>query len=199
MNAIIVNALDMLKDDGEETTRDFLSGFSCKRKDDDESLNPDIEKFLKTNAIPFSKQKISISYVVIDLDDNSVLGYFTIAHKPLRVPAIGLSNTTRRKIERYAMSEKNSNSYIVSAFLIAQFGKNYAVDNGDRITGKQLMEYAEDVLDDLQYRAGGGVEYLDCEAHAGLIRFYEGEGFRLFGERFSEKDGRRYLQYMRFF
>ena len=42
-------------------------------------------------------------------------------------------------------------------------------------------------------------EYLDCEADAKLINFYEGEDFRLFGERISEKDGKRNLQYMKFF
>lgn len=54
-------------------------------------------------------------------------------------------------------------------------------------------------LAELQHRIGGEIAYLDCEADAKLIDFYEGEGFRLFGERVSKKDGRRYLQYMRFF
>lgn len=100
----------MIEDDGKETTRDYLPAFSCKRGDEQRSLNLDIENFLKNSAI----------------------------------------------------------------FLIAQFGKNCAVDNGNRIAGKQSMKYAEDVLGVLQHRAGGGVEYLDCESHAGLIRFYGG-------------------------
>lgn len=199
MNVAVMNILDMIRDGGERTTTDYLDAFSCKRSDEEKSLNQDIEDFLKNSAIQFAKQKVSVSYVVIDLDDNSILGYFTIAHKALQIPASGLSNTTQKKMERYAVLDRASGTYAVSAFLIAQFGKNYAIDGGNRITGAQLMEHAENVLDDLQHRAGGGVEYLDCEPHAGLIRFYEGEGFRLFGERFSEKDGRRYLQYMRFF
>ncbi len=48
-------------------------------------------------------------------------------------------------------------------------------------------------------RIGGSVEYLDCEADASLIRFYQDQqNFRLFGERISENDGKRYLQYMKF-
>ena len=44
-----------------------------------------------------------------------------------------------------------------------------------------------------------GIVYLDCEANAGLIYFYKKkQNFRLFGERISEKDGKRYLQYMKF-
>ena len=199
MSIKIANILDLIEEGGEETAKEFLSAFSCKRKDGEFSLNPEIESFLKNSSLQFAKQKVSITYIVIDVDDNTILGYFTLAHKPLRVPALGLSNTTRKKMERYASLDQTSNTYTVSAFLIAQFGKNYDVDDEKRITGKQLMEYAEDVLDDLQRRVGGGVEYLDCEPHAGLIRFYESEGFRLFGERLSEKDGRKYLQYMRFF
>ena len=61
------------------------------------------------------------------------------------------------------------------------------------------MRLCQKELFELQYRLGGGMEYLDCEAHAGLIDFYEKkQNFRLFGERISEKDGKRYLQYMKF-
>ena len=94
---------------------------------------------------------------------------------------------------------KNLGSYLLSGFLIAQFSKNYGVDSGTRITGDELMALCERELVDLQRRVGGGIQYLDCEANAKLISFYENLGFRLFGERFSEQDGKRYLQYMRFF
>ena len=199
MNVTVVNILDLVKENGEDAIAGYLSQFSCKRSDETESLNPDIEEFLKRDAIAFAKQKVSVSHIVTDRDDGAILGYFTITHKALNIPASGLSNTTKRKMARYATLNSSTNTYTVSAFLIAQFGKNYGVDNGERMTGAQLMRYAEELLRSVQRDVGGGVEYLDCEAHAGLIRFYEGEGFRLFGERFSEKDGRRYLQYMRFF
>ena len=47
--------------------------------------------------------------------------------------------------------------------MLAQFGKNYGVDKGKRITGIELMEFAMDVLKDIQHRIGGGVVYLDAE------------------------------------
>lgn len=111
----------------------------------------------------------------------------------------GLGKTTKKTMSRYAQLNEATGAYLVSGFLIAQFGKNYAVDKGKRITGKELMRLANREFMDIQHRAGGGVEYIDCEADAKLINFYEGEGFRLFGERISEKDGKRYLQYMKFF
>ena len=39
---------------------------------------------------------------------------------------------------------------MASAFLIAQFGKNYGVDNGERMTGWQLMDIANDILVNIQ-------------------------------------------------
>ena len=61
------------------------------------------------------------------------------------------------------------------------------------------MEFVFKELYDVRHRIGGGIVYLDCEADVNLINFYEKEGFRLFGERISEKDKKRYLQYMKFF
>ena len=156
--------------------------------------------FLKNNAIQFAREKKSITYLVCDEDDGSLLGYFTITHKAIEVPCAGLSRSTIKKIERFAQMHKELDAYIVSAFLIAQFGKNYQVDNGTRISGNDLMQLVSKELCEIQHRVGGGMKYLDCEADAKLINFYQKEqGFVLFGERISEKDGKRYLQYFKFF
>ena len=82
---------------------------------------------------------------------------------------------------------------------IEHFIKNNAIDDGKRITGKELMKLANRELIEIQHRSGGGIVYLDCEPNAKLINFYEKEGFRLFGERISKNDKKRYLQYMKFF
>lgn len=199
MKIAVWNILDMVEEYGEDSVKEILSVFSCKKDREAGSLNPDIEHFIRDNAIQFARQKISVSYIVGDEDDGSILGYFTIAHKPVEMSSDGLSKTTKKTMSRYAQLNEATGTYLVSGFLIAQFGKNYAVDEGKRITGKELMRLANRELMDIQHRAGGGIEYLDCEADAKLINFYEGEGFRLFGERISEKDGKRYLQYMKFF
>lgn len=53
-----------------------------------------------------------------------------------------------------------------------------------------MMEYAIDILTDIQHRIGGGVVYLDAEDRPKLRAFYETEAtFKLFGERLSEIDG----------
>ena len=60
------------------------------------------------------------------------------------------------------------------------------------------MRVAMDQLIEAQHLIGGTIVYLDCEADAKLIHFYEGEHFSLFGERIGESDGKQYLQYLSF-
>ena len=141
-----------------------------------------------------------MSYIVSDASDGEILGYFTLAHKALDIKGTNLSNTNRRKLGNYARYDQDEDNYSVSAFLLAQFGKNYAVDEGKRISGTELMEYAIDILSDIQHRIGGGVVYLDAEDRPKLTEFYEDKvKYKCFGERYSEADQVKYLQYMRFF
>ncbi|MCI9099459.1 MAG: hypothetical protein HFH58_06295 [Lachnospiraceae bacterium] len=86
-----------------------------------------------------------------------------------------------------------------SAFLLAQIGKNYSVDNGMRITGSELIGYVNYMISDIQRRIGGGIIYLDCEDKECLRRFYiEKNHYKIFGVRYSSTDNIRYLQMIRF-
>ena len=201
MNIGVWNILDLVEDFGDVSVSALISDFSTdiERDGRQTTLNPDIEVFLKKNAVQFAKEKKSITYIVGDKDDGSLLGYFTLAHKAIEIPADGLSRSTLRTIEKHSRRNKETNSFTVSAFLIAQFGKNYAVDHGKRISGNELMALCVKELSEIRHRIGGSIEYLDCEADASLIRFYQDQQhFRLFGERISDNDGKRYLQYMKF-
>ena len=132
------------------------------------------------------------------MEDGQLLGYFTLTHKAIDINGSMLSNSAKKKLLRHAHYDQDTGIYTASAFLLAQFGKNYAIDQGKRITGKEMMEYAIDILTDIQHRIGGGVVYLDAEDRTKLRAFYETEAnFKLFGERLSETDGIKYLQYMR--
>ena len=55
---------------GEESLYDLLSDFSCPK-------NPDVEYFLLHNAIEFTKKDQSITYLVFDAEDASLVGFFT--------------------------------------------------------------------------------------------------------------------------
>ena len=161
-------------------------------------MNPEIEDFIHGKAIDFAKRKLSITYLLTDVDDGQLLGYFTLTHKAIDIVGSLLSNSAKKKLSRHARYDQDTDTYTASAFLLAQFGKNYAIDHGNRITGREMMEYAIDILTDIQHRIGGGVVYLYAEDRAKLKEFYETEAnFKLFGERLSETDGIKYLQYMR--
>ena len=189
---LVAHILDLIESSGEDEVRDRLSAFSCP-------LNPEVEGFLKKNAIDFSLRKSSVTYMVVDEDDAEFVGYFTLTHRPISISAEGLSKNMCKRISNHTRLDESSNEYPVSAFLLAQIGKNYAIDNGSRITGKELISLSLDSINGIRRLVGGGVVYLDCEDKPKLRTFYESEGvgFRLFGERISEMDGIRYLQYLK--
>ena len=191
MSFIVKNILDSLKDDGEEFLKRFLASFSCP-------VNPEIEQFLKERAIDFAKRRLSITYLVTDNDDGEFLGYFTLTHKAILLDGKDFSKTMQRKLTRYSRLDKQTGNYMASAFLLAQFGKNYGIDDGKHVSGSELMELVNDILLDIQRRIGGGIVYLDCEDRPQLISFYEDKGFQKFAERFSEEDNQKYIQFMRF-
>lgn len=61
------------------------------------------------------------------------------------------------------------------------------------------MEFVMDILADIQHRIGGGVVYLDAEDRPKLKEFYESKAnYKSFGERYSDADNIKYMQYMRF-
>ena len=153
-----------------------ISGFSCPK-------NPDVERFLKKNAIEFTKKNQSVTYLVFSLSSMNLVGYFTIALKPLTVRGETVSNTTKRKLLRVSELDKKSDTYTMSAYLIAQLGKNYA-DGGDKeITGKELIELAWTVIEEIQYLGGGMVTFLEAENEEMLLSFYRNNRFSQFDTR----------------
>ena len=63
------------------------------------------------------------------------------------------------------------------------------------------MDLTFEILKHVQYYVGGGVVYLDCEDVDQVLAFYQSDynGFKRFGERVSQREGKRYLQLLRFF
>ena len=160
--------LPVNKDYGEDTISELLSDFSCTK-------NPDIELFLKKHSIEFTKKNQSVTYLVFSNDDASLLGYFTIAIKPLHINGTKFSNTLKRKLARVSQADLSDGIYTLSAYLIAQLGKNYAEGANNRITGVQLLQAAIDTIKKIQYMAGGMVIFLETENKEKLLHFYEKE------------------------
>lgn len=125
-----VNILDMIGAIGEAKLQQCLSDFSCP-------VNPEIEQFVINNAIEFAKKKLSVTYFAVN-EHGKIAAVFTLAHKAVEIGNASLSNAKRKKISRYAVLDSETGSYTVSAFLIAQFGKNYAVEKGKGISSDEL-------------------------------------------------------------
>lgn len=136
------------------------------------------------------------------LDDNGqIAAYFTLTHKPSNISSLSLSKSAIKTLSRYAILDRDSNSFNISAFLIAQFGKNSAYNGSRNISGNKLMDFCFEILESAQKQVGGGIAFLECEDKKQLLNFYQNENnrFRIFGERFSESEGKKYIQLLRFF
>ena len=161
---------------GEDELRQILSEFSCP-------MNPDVERFLKYSSIEFTKKNQSVTYLVFSVADGKLLGYFTLALKPLTVRGETVSNTVKRKLLRVSELDKKSDTYTMSAYLIAQLGKNYSENDGKMITGAELLELAWDKIKATQYMFGGMVTFLEAENEEKLLSFYRNNRFSQFDTR----------------
>ena len=94
-----------------------------------------------------------------------------------------VSNTTKRKLLRISELDESSDTYTMSAYLIAQLGKNYTNGVNNKITGEELIELAWAVIEDAQYMLGGMVTFLEAENEEKLLSFYRGNRFSQFDTR----------------
>ena len=134
----VVNIRDYLIDDekiGEDSLRKKLSDFTCP-------MNKNVEEFLKEKAIEFTKRNQSVTYLVFLNDASTLVGYFTLASKSITVKEGILSKTIQKKISRISEYDSEYHTFRLSAYLIAQFGKNFTDNANEKITGHQLMELA---------------------------------------------------------
>ena len=161
---------------GEPALNELLSGFSCPK-------NPDVERFLKKSAIEFTKKNQSVTYLVVSAEDVRLLGYFTLALKPLTIRGETVSNTTKRKLLRISELDEKSDTYTMSAYLVAQLGKNFSENGGKDITGEELLKLAWDKIREIQYLGGGMVTFLEAENEEKLLSFYRDNRFSQFDTR----------------
>ena len=166
---------------GEPALLELLSGFSCPK-------NPDVERFLKKSAIEFTKKNQSVTYLVVSAEDVRLLGYFTLALKPLTVRGETVSNTVKRKLLRISELDEKSDTYTMSAYLVAQLGKNFSESEGKDITGEELLKLAWDKIKEIQYLGGGMVTFLEAENEEKLLSFYRGNRFSQFDTRQTASD-----------
>ena len=166
---------------GESRLLQVLSGFSCLR-------NPDVERFLKKSSVEFTKKNQSVTYLVFDISSMVLVGYFTLALKPLTVRGETVSNTVKKKLLRVSEWDEKSDNYTMSAYLIAQLGKNFTNGADKKITGEDLLALAWDKIKEIQYLGGGMVTFLEAENEEKLLSFYRNNRFSQFDTRQTISD-----------
>lgn len=176
---------------GEAVLSTTLSSFAVP-------LNSEVEDFIRKKALLATKLKSSISYLVIDEDLADVVGYFTLLVKPFTIQAASLSSKNRRLIARFAEENTEAGDYTASVYLIAQIGKNYAIEEPLQISGGDLLNMALDKLRAAQDLVGGKLVLVEREAdRAKLLEFYNANGFKSWNGRYDKKDQVQYDQMIR--
>ena len=178
-----VNLSELLSgtEDAEQLHR-ILSDFSCP-------YNKDVEDFLHTKAIEFTRQGYSATYLIFASYQNHpvLVGYFALAPKFFHINLKNTSKTLGKRIRKFARYDEGMKRHLVSSILIGQLGKNYTHGYDALIRGEELLKIACDTVREAQRITGGRLVYLECEDVPSLIRFYKENGFSSFGTR--ELDG----------
>lgn len=137
INYLQLNILDMLEFIGEDSCQNILSSFICP-------LNPDVEDFIHTKAIPFARQHIAVTYLIFAEQNNQkyLVGYYTLTNKFICINNSALSKTLQKKIAKFSQYDATLKQHMISMPLIAQLGKNFASNIPLNIAGSDLLEMA---------------------------------------------------------
>jgi hypothetical protein len=174
VNYLTVKLQDAINALTVERVETILSAFSCP-------LNDDIEAFLKNRSIEFSKRGIARTHLVISPGDREygLLGYYTLTNKVLTISPEGISNSVKRRLERFGVFDRMTNVFNVAAPLIAQLGKNFSGSINQSISGDALIQIACDKIVGIQEELGGSLVYLECDDKPKLVDFYTRNYFRI--------------------
>ena len=178
-----IDLSDLVKELGENDTKNILSSFVCPK-------NKDVEDFLRNKALEFSRQELAKTNLVFwkCKDEIELVGYYSVCIKSISVDKNVLSNTQSKKLRANGFFDEKKNEYHIWATLIAQLGKNFANGNDSIISGKELLQLAVDKAKQIQKAAGGKFVYIECEESEKLIEFYTESNFKVFGRRRLDKD-----------
>ena len=187
------NALNLgilLRDYEESAVLQKMREFDCP-------ANAEINTFFHEKTVGSVKRHQTATFIVVD-ERNQTHGFYSLTHKSLEVSAENLSKAYAKKIAMFSDFDEDKNSYYISAFLIAQFGKNQNIAKDSVISGDEMMDLVLEHLRAVHDEIAGNLVYLECENKEKLLSFYQRNGFVRFGERFSKTEKTHYIQMLRF-
>ena len=184
----VIKLTDFIRDVGEDEARRRLLSFSCA------GLNKEVETYLTGAAFRHSQKKTSITYLVMGGDAHKCLAYYTLAVKPFSVKFSRL--TARQKSEMKDLARicisREEKSYGISSYLIAQLAKNYAVEDGKLISGRDLVGFILEQIRGIRDTVGGKVVFLEYEKDRPRLKeFYKSCAFEEFKMPSDANDGEK--------
>lgn len=184
----MIKAITALEEEiGESALVDFLHSFACP-------LNPEVEEFLKSKALQSARLSASQTYLLIDEKSYQLQGYYTLVLKTYSVSGGELTSANRRLISRFSMADARGDFH-ASVFLIAQIGKNDAIAEGQRVSGRDLIGLALDTFREVKQRVGGKLVMVERRKdHEKLVAFYRDNGFQSWTSRIDEREHVEYDQ-----
>ena len=157
----------------------ILSSFSCEQDED-------ISDFLHNRAVEFERLSKARTYLICDesqitsngfcLDQLKIYGYVAVAQKILSVPE-DWSNRKRKEIDGLNGKIHGEPIKDFSCYLIGQLSRNSNVPK-DSISGRNLLQYAYDVIATAVDAVGGRYMMIECQNELKLIEFYTENGFQ---------------------
>lgn len=182
MDFTVVSLRELLKVYSEEQARVILDTFRSIPNQENDKVN-DVESFLHEKAINFEHMAWATTHLVFIKEEVPILvGYFSFANRPLKMIRKNfkkLSKNQQRKLQKYRREE---DSYIeINSYLIGQLGKNYNVDKDikDKVSGRQLLSIAYQMLVDIVKVVNVKYVWVECEDNGKLLDFYQDFGFNL--------------------
>lgn len=193
MSITLTSLIEKIGEDN-DLLRQIVSSFCCEQDED-------IENFLHNRAVEFEKLSKARTYLLCDedqmisedfyLEQLKIYGYIAIAQKILTVPD-DWSNRKRKELDGLNGKIHGEPIMDFSCYLIGQLSRNSNVPK-ESISGKELLQYAYDVIATAVDAVGGRYMMIECQNESGLIEFYESNGFQ---EVNRSNDGSRLMVQM---
>ena len=153
----------------------YLSEFSC-------SKNKDVETYLHNNAIRMQKENISRTYLILNLENNDIVAYFTLAIKAMKLREQHNISTNKKK-DLKTRVDSGFDDELFFCFLIGQIGRNDSYTK-ETIRLEGILNYVFAYINEVKSLIGGRIILIEVEGDDSdtLINRYKSVGFDSFGK-----------------
>jgi hypothetical protein len=186
---VVVSLDDLLSALKTEEIKAIFNDFISINQDDSPH---DVELFLKTKAIDFERTAIATTYLVFDEGTNILLGFFSLANKPLTMSKKNFEGLSKKQQKSLRHSGRQiGNKFQVNSYLIGQLGKNYSesVQNAEyKLNGKELLDLAYGKVLEASKIIKAKYVWIECEDIQYLKTFYSDFGFAMIPDYFSSNN-----------